>query len=143
WPGNVRELENVIHRATVVAKGDAILLDDLPAEITGASECRGGEGKEDRGRGAGGSDVEGAVVAAEVGHSSASDLSALAARLFQWARQHPELKVLPAVERELVVRALEETRGNQVQAAQLLGITRATLRKRMERFGITSALTFR
>ena len=70
-------------------------------------------------------------------------MSALAARLFQWARQHPELKVLPAVERELVVRALEETRGNQVQAAQLLGITRATLRKRMERFGITSALTFR
>src|SRR5438552_11304035 len=30
WPGNVRELENVIQRAIVVAKGDAILLDELP-----------------------------------------------------------------------------------------------------------------
>src|SRR5208337_3480649 len=35
WPGNVRELENAIRRALVVAKGDAILTGDLPAEITG------------------------------------------------------------------------------------------------------------
>src|SRR5215468_6242418 len=37
WPGNVRELENVIRRALVVAKGDAILVSDLPAEVTGES----------------------------------------------------------------------------------------------------------
>src|SRR3989440_1782901 len=35
WPGNVRELENVIRRGLVVAKGDAILLSDLPGEIAG------------------------------------------------------------------------------------------------------------
>src|SRR5258708_6266574 len=35
WPGNVRELENIIHRALVMAKGDAILLTDLPPEISG------------------------------------------------------------------------------------------------------------
>src|SRR5881296_3297130 len=35
WPGNVRELENVIRRALVVAKGDAILISDLPGEVTG------------------------------------------------------------------------------------------------------------
>src|SRR5881397_61123 len=35
WPGNVRELENVIQRATVVAKGDVILLNDLPREVLG------------------------------------------------------------------------------------------------------------
>src|SRR3954469_3192689 len=34
WPGNVRELENVMQRAIVVAKGDAILENDMPAEIT-------------------------------------------------------------------------------------------------------------
>src|SRR5580692_9897139 len=34
WPGNVRELENVIQRATVMAKGDVILPGDLPAEIS-------------------------------------------------------------------------------------------------------------
>ena len=35
WPGNVRELENAIRRAHVMAKGDAILLSDLPPEISG------------------------------------------------------------------------------------------------------------
>jgi two-component system response regulator AtoC len=33
WPGNVRELENVIERAVVMGKGDAILAEDLPLEI--------------------------------------------------------------------------------------------------------------
>ena len=47
--------------------------------------------------------------------------------LFRWARQNPKLKVLPAVERELIIHALQETKGNQVHAAKLLGITRATL----------------
>src|SRR5690349_6537977 len=37
WPGNVRELENVVRRALVVAKGDAILLSDLPPEIVGTT----------------------------------------------------------------------------------------------------------
>ena len=35
WPGNVRELENAIRRAHVMAKSDAILLSDLPPEISG------------------------------------------------------------------------------------------------------------
>ena len=33
WPGNVRELENVIERAAVVAHGETLMLDDLPAEV--------------------------------------------------------------------------------------------------------------
>jgi two-component system nitrogen regulation response regulator GlnG len=36
---------------------------------------------------------------------------------------------------------MKTTRGNQVRAAKLLGITRATLRKRLERFNITKELT--
>jgi DNA-binding protein Fis len=50
------------------------------------------------------------------------------------------LKVLPAVERELIIQALIETKGNQVQAAKILGITRATLRKRIEKFQIKQEL---
>ncbi len=60
--------------------------------------------------------------------------------LFRWARQDPKLKVLPAIERELIIQALQETSGNQVHAAKLLGITRATLRKRVEKFGIKREL---
>ena len=124
WPGNVRELENVIRRALVVAKGDAILLSDLPAEVTGEGPTGGG----------------GAAVSRPAGEGSASDIVALARQLFQWARRDPKLKVMPAVERELVIQALKEANGNQVHAAKLLGITRATLRKRVEKFGIQREL---
>ena len=123
WPGNVRELENVIQRALVVAKGDAILLGDLPPEILGRKVSGATAPK------------PGSAVAA-----TADDLSGLARALFHWARRDPKLKVMPAVERELVVEALKETQGNQVQAAKLLGITRATLRKRVEKFGIKQEL---
>ena len=70
-----------------------------------------------------------------------SDLSAVARTLFGWARKDSQLKVIPAVERELIINALAETGGNQVQAAKLLGITRATLRKRIDKFHIKQELS--
>jgi len=121
WPGNVRELENVIRRAHVMAKGDAILPGDLPAEVTGQG-------------------TPSAPVATTAGDSAMSDAAALARQLFQIAQRDPKLKVIPAVERELVIQALKETGNNQVQAARLLGITRATLRKRIAKFGIQREL---
>jgi nitrogen regulation protein NR(I) len=122
WPGNVRELENAIRRAHVLAKSDAILLTDLPPEISGA--------------------IAGAPPAhAGAGEAASTDAAALARQLFQWAKRDPKLKVIPAVERELVIQALKETNDNQVHAAKLLGITRATLRKRIEKFGIQRELS--
>jgi two-component system response regulator HydG len=35
WPGNVRELENVVEQAVVLARGDTVDAEDLPAEVTG------------------------------------------------------------------------------------------------------------
>src|SRR5436190_4147383 len=125
WPGNVRELENVNRRALVVAKGDAILVSDLPAEITG----QGGATN---------------IVAATVphaGNSEVPEIVAMSRQLFAWARRDPKMKIIPAIERELVIQALKETKGNQVHAAKILGITRATLRKRVEKFGIQRELS--
>jgi len=116
WPGNVRELENAVQRALVMAKGDAILLENLPPEVLNVADAAS-------------PDVDG------------DDLAGLASKLFRWARNNPDLKVIPAVERELVINALKETDGNQVQSAKLLGITRATLRKRIEKFDIKQGLT--
>jgi len=42
---------------------------------------------------------------------------------------HPML--ISAIERPLIARALQETRGNQIQAAELLGLNRNTLRKKI------------
>ncbi|HXE42208.1 MAG TPA: sigma-54 dependent transcriptional regulator, partial [Candidatus Baltobacteraceae bacterium] len=120
WPGNVRELENAIRRAHVMAKSDAILLSDLPPEISG----KGGA----------------AISAAGTSGETTNDAAAIARQLFQWAKRDPKLKVIPAVERELVIQALIETNDNQVAAAKLLGITRATLRKRIEKFKIQREL---
>jgi two-component system nitrogen regulation response regulator GlnG len=116
----VRELENVIRRALVVVKGDAILPADLPPELM---------------------TPRAADVAAPGSHGLATaDVPALARALFQHARRDAKLKLIPAIEREMVIQALLETRGNQLQAAKLLGITRATLRKRVEKFGIKQGL---
>jgi len=122
WPGNVRELENALRRAHVMAKSDAILLSDLPPEISG----QGGSGAP--------------PLPATAGVAAATDATALARQLFRWARRDPKFKVIPAVERELVIQALKEMNNNQVHAAKLLGITRATLRKRIEKFGIQCEL---
>jgi two-component system nitrogen regulation response regulator GlnG len=130
WPGNVRELENVVRRALVVAKGDAILLSDLPPEIVGATPSAT-------------ITAPASPAATTTGDAGGSDVTSLARRLFQWARKDPKLKLIPAVERELVLQALKETSGNQVQAAKLLGITRATLRKRIEKFGIQRELSLK
>jgi nitrogen regulation protein NR(I) len=130
WPGNVRELENIIRRALVVAKGDAILISDLPPEIVGQSSPQNAA-----------TPASSAPTAA--GDAGATDVASLTRKLFQWARKDPKLKLIPAVERELVLQALKETSGNQVQAAKLLGITRATLRKRIEKFGIQRELSLK
>jgi len=132
WPGNVRELENVIRRALVMAKGDVILVGDLPPEIVSPDAMAG--------------DKAGPAAAMSAASSpappgvTAPDLPAVARLLFQWARKESKLKIIPAVERELIIQALIETQGNQVQAARLLGVTRATLRKRVEKFGIKQEL---
>ena len=130
WPGNVRELENVIQRAIVVAKGDAILLNDLPPEILGAEQPVAPA-------------MESSAAASRAASAPAPDLTALARTLYRWARQESDLKVIPAVERQLIIEALAETKGNQVQAAKLLGITRATLRKRVEKFDIKQELSIK
>jgi nitrogen regulation protein NR(I) len=124
WPGNVRELESLLRRVCVVAQGDVVLSKDLPPEITGEGAATGPV-------------LSAQAVTSEDG---VSDLSAVARQLFQWARRDPKLKIIPAVERELVIQALKETDGNQVHAAKLLGITRATLRKRIEKHGIQREL---
>jgi two-component system nitrogen regulation response regulator GlnG len=121
WPGNVRELENALRHAHVMAKGDAILLGDLPSEISG------------QGTGS-------APMPAVTDGVGGENITALARQMFQWAKRDPKMKVIPSVERELVIQALIETNNNQVHAAKLLGITRATLRKRIEKFGIQREL---
>lgn len=128
WPGNVRELENVIHRALVVSKGEMVLPADLPPDLSSAR-----------------AQAVSAPLPLAVGAPSREEagLETLVEGLFAWARSNEKLKLIPAVEKVLIVRALQVAGGNQVQASRLLGITRATLRKRIEKFGIKKELSIR
>src|SRR5262249_24332245 len=71
WPGNVRERENIVRRALVVAKGDAILLSDLSPEIAGSGSRTGSS-----------TAAAAAIVSTDAG--GAGDVASLTRRLFQW-----------------------------------------------------------
>jgi DNA-binding NtrC family response regulator len=128
WPGNVRELENTIQRACVLATSDVLLPKDIPL-----------------GRAALSLDGEIEIEA----HSSIAStlavkptLETAVETLLDAAAVDNSLQLLPWLEREFTLFAMKRTKGNQVKAAKLLGVTRATLRKRIERYGITKELNF-
>ena len=110
WPGNVRELENTMQRASVLATADVLLPKDIPLGQT-LNESAG--------------------AAAENVVTKESAIEGL----FKLAAEDPTLQLLPWLEREFTLRAMQKTDNNQVRAAKLLGITRATLRKRLDRNG--------
>ncbi len=60
------------------------------------------------------------------------DLEAVVERLLTSGKEN----LIDAMERLLIGRALEKMNGNQVRTARLLGITRNTLRSRIEKFGL-------
>ncbi len=111
WPGNVRELENTMQRATVLATADVLLPKDIPL---GQSSLN--------------------IESAPAPSASTDSLEDAVETLFS-AAANGNLPLLPWVEREFTLRAMSKTGNNQVRAARLLGITRATLRKRLERNG--------
>jgi DNA-binding NtrC family response regulator len=123
WPGNVRELENTIQRASVLATSDVILPKDLP--LGNDSVLLEPE-----------AEVNGFAVAETVELTKEHAIEFL----LKTAQADSNVQLLPWLEREFTLHAMKVTKGNQVRAAKLLGITRATLRKRIEIFGIIKEL---
>jgi DNA-binding NtrC family response regulator len=129
WPGNVRELENTVQRACVLATGKVLLPKDFPIGRPAFPD----EDEE------AGPDAEGAETSApspSAPSDVALDLQAAVDILLDAAAANETLQLLPWLEREMTLHAMRRVGGNQVRAAKLLGITRGTLRKRLERYGI-------
>jgi len=117
WPGNVREIENAVKRAAALAPTRLILPDHLPDAV------RLGAGS------------EGAVAGPEgfpVGWMRA-EMARLKDSLDGRLHDH----FVACVERPLLELVLRRTGGNQVKAAELLGINRNTLRKRIKELGVS------
>jgi two-component system nitrogen regulation response regulator GlnG len=115
WPGNVRELEGYLKQALLQTSGDTL----LPAFLPDLPEAPAAPGE------------PAAVPPAESGLEAfiRRRLGPGAADLY--AEAHRE------VDRILLPRVLEYTRGNQFQAARLLGIARQTLRRKVRELGLT------
>ena len=140
WPGNVRELENTLQRASVLATTDVLLPKDIPLGI-GGTNVMAAMSPRDPDDSSVNRDVDASLTAPATSETAPGFTTQAAIELlFQAAGQDKSLQMLPWLEREFTIAAMKLTRGNQLKAAKLLGVTRATLRKRIERFGITREL---
>ncbi|MGH7820931.1 MAG: helix-turn-helix domain-containing protein, partial [Candidatus Binatia bacterium] len=116
WPGNVRELENELVRACVLAAGRTLTARNFRLSGEPSDSVAGGDvGFEELVR------RRLKEVLRQYGNVPPRDLHAVAV---SW------------IEKPLIELALEHTGGNQLRAADLLGINRNTLRKKITTLGI-------
>ena len=119
WAGNVRELRNAIEHAAIVARGRTIRPEHLPP----ASSGPGGDRRESRGR------YRAAPRRVGPARSGAARCRPGEAALYERFLELTEPHVLRA--------ALGACLNNRAQAAQVLGIHRATLRQKLNKYGIS------
>ncbi len=124
WPGNVRELENLVRRLAALYPQD-----EISPEII-ESELRTGEQ----------STAPDSVPLPEnltIGQATESYLQRYFAS-FGNELPPPGLyqRILAEVEHPLVLASMTATRGNQIKAAELLGLNRNTLRKKIRELGV-------
>ncbi len=118
WPGNVRELESAIKFALVHASGDVITPAALPASVRGQ--------------------VNGAPAeSTPPGEQELADVRDMVRRLLSQGAANLSETVHGAVDRILLEQVLASVGGHQARAAEILGLSRNTLRVRLQQLGLT------
>ena len=110
WPGNVRQLLNLCRQLCVMAPGDQVFPEDLPADmLSGAADHRGET-----------------AWTESLRHWARRELAAGGNELFGRAQEE--------LERVLIDCALDQTGGQRLKAAELLGLGRNTLTRKLQKF---------
>ncbi|MBQ9015481.1 MAG: sigma-54-dependent Fis family transcriptional regulator [Firmicutes bacterium] len=129
WPGNVRQLENTIERAINICEQNTIQAEDLPSELlryeTSGQIPPAGQA------------FPQAIPAAQ----AASPVFPAGGERFYGMPAYPDAAPQPPKPgirstREEIIAALEEAAGNVTQAGKALGMSRRTMYRRLEQFGI-------
>ncbi len=115
WPGNVRELQSTIRYALVHAAGEVLTPECLPENLR---------------------DWNAGTAAAPTAPAAGFDLAGHVQRLLHSGETDIYRKACEAADRVILEAILRHTRGNQVQASELLGISRTTLRAKMKALGM-------
>ena len=113
WPGNVRELQFVIRRSLLMATGPVIVPENINAELHVGDRS--------------------AVTSDSV---TSAGVDAFVQNRIDEGSSDIYAESLEMMERKLLVKILAQTSGNQSQAAELLGITRGSLRTKIRSLGI-------
>ena len=116
WSGNVRQLENLCHWVTIMAPGTSVSIEDLPKDFKQESEKP--------------SDVDvdwDQLLGKEVEQLLRAGNKGVFERLTQ------------AFEKEVISRALAFTSGRKIEAANLLGIGRNTIARKISEFKLSSS----
>jgi len=119
WPGNVRELENLVRRLAALYSDETIGVDAIEAELADTSPSL--------------ADADNKGLAQTVEQRLAVYFSAHGGNLPAAGLYD---RILREIERPLITMTLRATRGNQIRAAEVLGLNRNTLRKKIRDLNI-------
>jgi transcriptional regulator with GAF, ATPase, and Fis domain len=122
WPGNIRELAHVIETAVLMTDSDRLSINDLPAQILNARP--GHELSSLQAHPFGDPAVDQVVAAAAAPRVPSLD----------WSASEDSQLLLDNVIKKTLVKSLEQTQGNRRRAADLLGVSRSTLYRMLERY---------
>ncbi|WP_112875221.1 sigma-54-dependent transcriptional regulator [Paracoccus endophyticus] len=146
FPGNVRELENLLRRLAVTGSAPDIGADEVRAALGGAAGYAAGPAAPPVARTAGPATPEASAL------PQAAAMAGPTGRLAESVEQHLQRyfdlhgdqlppaglydRILREIERPLIQIALDASGGNQLRCAELLGINRNTLRKKVNDLNI-------
>ena len=140
WPGNVRELSNMVHRLSVLYPGQRLSLDQidrsmLPQGMIEIIEKDYGDHAQARQSEAIGDDWVDTEEENEI-----ESIVMQAQGYDQFRRQGSGLKeMLSEIEKDIIVKALDDMNGNVSKCAKILSMQRTTLIERIKRYDLKTA----